>query len=304
MANSSDSYLVVDYLTSPAAVEALESRIQVTKLYARPNIDWWMRFDASRPIEDFVKYWQGMITANYDMITGLGTAQIRAFTPHDAHLIASTLLSLSEELVNQIATRSQNDAVRNAEKEVENAQNRLMAIRARLAAYRNKVGVIDPASSVVASNSGLIQAVRANLAQLETRLATMMARRLAKNAPAVVALQSEIKATKQQLAQLEASVGAEQGGGALSTTIGEYEQLDLERQFAQTLLTSAMQALEQAKANAAIQHLYVTPYVRPGRPQSATYPKRLTSVLVVAVLAFLFWTIGLLIVRAISERFG
>jgi capsular polysaccharide transport system permease protein len=65
-----------------------------------------------------------------------------------------------------------------------------------------------------------------------------------------------------------------------------------------------MQALEQARANASSQHLYITPFVRPSLPQSSTYPHRLFSIVSTAMISFVIWTILLLVVRSIRERFA
>lgn len=302
--SSNSNYMVTDYLTSPQVVEELQKRIQLETLYSKPDIDWWARFNRSQPFERFVQYWKSMVTAQYDMITGIATAEVRAFSPQDALLVANTLVTLSEELVNQVANRSQQDAVRFAQNEVDKAQERLKRVRADLTAYRNKFGIIDPTTSVAASNSSLTQTQRANLAQLETQLATLLSQRLASTAPAVVALKNQIKSTKEQLAKTEADVGKGNNGSALSTIVGDYEQLNLEVQFAQAMVTSTMQALDQARANAAAQHLYITPYVRPSLPESSTYPRRLLSVAMVGALAFAIWLMGLMMVRSMRERFG
>ena len=301
---SYDNYLVTDYLTSRQAAEELQSRINVTQLYAKPEADWWVRFNPSQPMEKFVTYWQKMVTARYDQVTGIATAEVRAFTPEDALLIASSLVTLSEELVNRIANRSQNDAVRFAQREVERAEERLKAIRAKLTEYRNKVGFIDPNTSVIASNSTLIQGLRASLAQMETQLATLQRQNLLPNAPSVVTLQNQINSTKEQLGIVEGAVGRNRSGAALSAIIAEYEQLDLERQFAQNMVTSTMAALDQARASAASQHLYITPYVRPSLPESSVYPRPVLAVATIAALALIFWLIGLLIGRSINERFA
>ena len=303
-ANSNDNYLVTDFLSSREAIEELQKRISVEGLYTKPTIDWWSRFNKSEPIESFVHYWQKMITTNYDQVTGIATASVRAFSPKDALLIANTLITLSEQLINGIATRSQQDAVRFAKNEVEQAQNRLRDIRAQLTAYRDKYGVIDPTTSVAASNSSLIQTQRANLAQLETQLATFQSQKLSPNAPAIVNLKNQIKSTKTQLAKTEADVGQGANGTALSNVVGQYEKLNLDLQFAQSMVTSTMQALAQARSNAAAQHLYITPYVRPSLPQSSTYPRRLQSVVLVGAMALAFWLIGLLVLRSIRERFA
>jgi capsular polysaccharide transport system permease protein len=302
-----ENYIVADYLTSRQVVDELQHRIKIRDIYAKPTVDWWARFDASQPMEKFVDYWQEMVTSSYDLVTGIATARIRAFTPEDAFLVANTMVKLSEELVNKIANRSNIDNVKFAEKEVERAQQRVKDTAARMTEYRNKVGVIDPKTSVVAGNSTIQTTLQANLATLETQLTSLLGRHLLSTSPAVRTLQNQIKATKEQLAAIERTVEAGKdraGGAALSAVVAEYEQLDLERQFSQTMLTSAMEALEQARATAALQHLYITPYVRPSLPQSSTYPRRLFSIMMTGLIAFAAWVVGLLIVRSIRERFG
>lgn len=307
-ANNTEDYMVTDYIVSARAVQELQDRIKVKSLYSKPTIDWWSRFDASEPTEKFVKYWQSMVTTRFDAITGVATAEVRAFSPQDALLIANTLVTLSEELINQIANRTAIDTVHTAAQQVELAQNRLKAIRARLTAYRNKYGVIDPTTSVTASNSSLIQTLRANLAQLETRLETLKSQNLLPTAPAIVALNTQIKSTREQLASTEAQVGNGSAGAgtgvALSTAVAEYEQLNVELQYAKTAVTTAMQALDQARANAAKQQLYITPFVRPSLPQEARYPSAVLGAVTVGMIGFAFWIASLMVMRSIRERFG
>jgi capsular polysaccharide transport system permease protein len=300
----SDDYLVVDYLTSRQAVEELQERIQVIGLYSQPDIDWWSRFGKQASMEKFVDYWKKMVTARYDMMTGLSTAQIRAFSAEDALLIANTMVTLSEQLINGIERRSQADAVRFAAEEVEKAEARLKQARGKLTAYRAKMGIIDPTTSVTASNSLLVQQQRQNIAQLEMQLNNLQSQNLSTDAPAVVALRAQVASAKEQLRRVEADVAKGLNGSALSQVVGTFEQLQLDVEFAQKMVTSTMTQLETARANSLQQHLYITPYVRPSLPRSSTYPNRFRSVLTVAALAFGFWITLLIVSRSIRERFG
>ena len=301
--NSSQNYLVTDYLTSREVVDQLQSKVNVIKLYSKPSIDWWARFNSSRPIEKFVPYWQSMFTASYDPVTGLAIAQVRAFSAKDANLIASELVKLAEQLVNDIATRPQKDAVRYAENEVRRAENQLKNVRAEMTAYRNKENVIDPNSSVVTSNVTLAQSLRASLVQLQTQLSSLLQQHISKTAPAAQVLQSRIDATKKELSTVESTISKTTNGNRpLSNVVGRYEQLNLELQFAQNMVTSTMQTLEQTRANAAAQHLYITPYVRPTIPESATYPKRISSILLFAFYCITIWLLGMLLFRSIREH--
>ena len=301
--NSADNFMVTEYLMSRQVVDELQAKIKVRELYSRPSVDWWMRFDPSLPMEKFVSYWQAMVTANYDQITGVAVARVRAFTPDDSFLIATTMVSLAEKLVNEISMRPRLDAVKFAEREVKRAEDRLKNIRAQIAEYRDKESVIEPTSSVVTSNTTLAQSLRATLVQYQTELAALMRQNLRPNAPYIVNLRSRLNAAREQLAAVEAQIAtSKEGNRPLSHIVAQYEQLDLERQFAQTILSSAVQILEQARAAAISQHLYVTPFVRPARPESSTYPNRVISILTVGLACFFIWTIGLLIARSIREH--
>jgi capsular polysaccharide transport system permease protein len=304
MSGAQDNYIVTDFLGSREAIDDLEKRIKVTQLYARPVADWWARYNRSQPIEKFVPYWQDMLTARFDQVTGIATAQVRAFTPEDALLIGNTLVAMSEELVNRIASRTTTDAVKFSQNEVTKAEERLRNARVKMMDFRNRTGVIDPQTSLTASNSSLTQSLRANLAQLETQLSTLQRQNLQMDTPVMVGLRNQISATKQQLQNIEATVGQSRDGVALSKVIGEFEQLELERQFAQNMVNATMQTLDVARANAAAQHLYITPYVRPSLPESSTYPRPLRSVIVVGILAFVFWICLLLMTRSVRERFA
>ncbi len=137
---STENYLVTDYLKSRQVVQDLQDRIGLIDKYSGRQVDPLSRFDRTQPTEVFLRYWQNMVTTYFDQVTGIATAQVRAFTPDDALLIANTMVKLSEELVNQIARRSQIDSVKFAEKEVEKAQERVKRIRSQIVESRPNGG--------------------------------------------------------------------------------------------------------------------------------------------------------------------
>lgn len=111
--------------------------------------------------------------------------------------------------------------------------------------------------------------------------------------------QERVRRVRAQL--VERTSGNSPGGSPLAGANAAL-LLDLERQTSQNMLASAMQSLDQARANAVSQHLYITPYVRPSLPQSAAYPRIFLETLLTAALAFMFWVIALLSLRAIFDR--
>ena len=302
-ASGPDNYMVTEYIKSRQAVDDLEKRIGVISLYSRPTIDAWSRFDASLPVENFVSYWKNMVTASFDAITGTALAEVRAFSEEDAYLIAKTLVALCEDLVNEVAQRPQMETVRYAEAEVARAEARLKQIRAEIAAYRNKESVIDPTSSVVLSNATLAANLRSLLTQYQTDLAAIMKGGVGPNASQVQSLRTRIKATQDQLKDVETEVSkARLGDNPLSEVVGRYEQLTLELQFAQNMMTSTVQSLEQARSSAMARRIFITPYVHPAKPHSSTYPNRVVAIFIVAGLCTLLWTVALLLGRSIREH--
>lgn len=299
-----ENYMVADYIASRQAVDTLQAKIDVMGLYSRPDVDWFSRFSAGQPVEKFMNYWQRMVSASFDQVTGIGTAQVRAFTAKDAYEIATLLVSQSEELINAIANRPQQDLIRFAELDLKRAEDRLKEIRLELANLRNTEQVIDPQSNVVASNILLAQTLRTNLSQLQTELSSLSKQKLSKDAPASQILQSRIVATREQLAAVEGQVANDRDGAApLSRVVGKFERLDLEGKFASNMVQSLMQNLEQVRASALAQHVYVTAFISPALAESSTYPKRILSTFVAALVLFLLWLLGLLIVRSLREHF-
>lgn len=301
--NPSDNFMVTDYLTSRQIVDELQSKIKIRDLYSKSTIDWWARFNPSKPMEKFLSYWQDMAKASYDPMTGIAIAQVRAFSASDAFLIANSMVSQAENLVNQVSMRPRLDAVKFAEAEVNRSEERIRDLRSKLSQYRNKESVIDPNSNVVTSNTTLAQSLRSQLMQYETELTMLTSRKLSPTAPYIVTLKSRIDAARKQLALVESQIATSKDGERpLSAVVGEYEKLNLDLTFAQTILTGAVQSLEQARMSAMSQQLYITPYVRPALPQTSTYPNRPVSILLITLGCFFAWTIGLLIVRSIREH--
>jgi capsular polysaccharide transport system permease protein len=301
--NASDNYIVVDYITSRQAVEDLMARIDLRAMFSRADVDWLSRFDDSRPMESLVRYWKRMVSATYDPISGIGSAEIRAFTPDDAYKISTLLIQLSEELINKTTNRPQRDAVRFAEGDVARAEERLKTIRGELLQLRNNEQVIDPQQSVVSSNVLLAQTLRANLTKLQTDLSSLKKDKVSDDAPMVKVLQTRIQATREELAKVEAQVASmRDGSNPLSQVVAKFEQSDLDRQFSQNMVLATMQALERARSNLISQHVYVTPFITPSMPASSTYPNRPLAILIVGLVCFLLWFTGQLVVRSIREH--
>lgn len=296
------NFVVVDYLKSRQVIDELSQTVNVREIYSRPEIDWPNRFDKSKSAEHLVRYWNKVIWANFDPLTGLATVEVKAFRPDDVLAIANQLVVLSEALVNKISKRAEEDAVKFAEQEVVLAKANLDKARAAMAEFREKEGVIDPIPSVVTGNTQLVGTLRGSVSQLEADYDTVRRQNLSETAPSVVALKSRVQAAREQLASVEREVsGNRSGRNVLAGVVAKFEALDMDRQYAQAILLTSRQSLDRARASAAAQHLYLTPYVRPALPESAGGPRVFLSMVLAALLLSAIWFVGLLSVRSIRN---
>lgn len=287
-----DTQIVVNHLSSRAAVEALERDVGLRAKYSGANIDWWARFNPAKPIEKLVRYWNGMIEAAIKMPAGIVEVKIRAFHPDDALAISRATLSISEALINDINDRMNKDALSAAESELARAKDRLSKARSQLEAARNEEGML----TVQRSADGLGQLLtesRGSLLKLQQDY-NAQAKAVSPQAPQMQALQARISAAKAQIAELEAKVTPMPGAPALaeatlSRVMTRFSELDLEKQIAERLYDGAIAGLEAARVNAERKTMYLKPFVQPTLPEDATYPRRALNIFLTVLASLSCW---------------
>src|SRR5215469_5715992 len=117
-----DSYAVVQYIGSRAAVDDLGKTIDLRRMFSTKDADWLARLRLPVTIEELIAYWRGQIDAFFDPTNGTIVVRARAFTPADALTLAQGILVSSERLVNDLSARARRDAVGNSERDVREAE--------------------------------------------------------------------------------------------------------------------------------------------------------------------------------------
>ncbi len=124
------------------------------------------------------------------------------------------------------------------------------------------------------------------------------------DAPAVKVLKARIRSieTQQRVVAHDLTDPDRSRNDTLSRQLGSYEQLESERRFAEAAYQHALQGLDQARANADRQQVYIASFVPPSLPEEALYPRRWRTLGVVALIAFALWAIGGLAVQSIRDN--
>lgn len=287
-----DSLIVANFVASRAAVEALERRVGLRTRYTRSTIDWVSRLETDAPIEDLVKFWQRQVSAAIESPSGIITVRVRGFTQDDARLIAEALVRESEALVNRLGAQARTDLVANSERELQNVEQRLRAARERLNQLRVSEGVIDPQLTAQGINL-LIGELRAEAVKLEQEI-TVAQRTIGNNAPQLVLMRTRLTAIKEQTDALqnELTLRRAEGKDAISGVMTRFDQLALERQVLERQYATAAASLEQARAAAARQQMYLATFMHPVQPEDPAGPHRKLYSALIALGLLVLWAMA------------
>ncbi len=297
-----DTFAVHEFMISRDAVQQLEAALPLREMFSRDEADWIARYPSvlfNDSEEGLFSYYKHAITITYSSTTGISQIAVDAFRAEDAQRIASTLLDLSETLVNKMNQSIHEDAVGFAEQDVADAQDRLIHSQALVTAFRNRELTIDPdvgAKSLAELNAKM----SAELAALRARIAELEAS--APQSPMLPGLRTRASAIEEQLAREGSQISASGDDAGLARKMSEYESLMIAHEFANEDLGRALAALELARGEARKQQLFLERVVQPSRPDASASPRRLQTVLAVLAANLILALVGWFVWTGIREH--
>lgn len=296
-----DAYIISTYIRSRAIVDDLSRTLDLGAIFRRPEADFWARLKDNASIEDLVAYWQGMVSVYVDAPSGVLTVTVRAFRREDALALSNAVIAASEALANSISARARDDAMKRAESEVRRSEVKVVAALADLRAFRDKQGMIDPVSAAT-STGALLANVLAEKIKVQNNLFVAV-RAMSEDAPTVQAMKTRLEGLDRQIDDLKGKLtGGAAGAATIAGVISQFEQLELQRQFAEKLYQMAEDGLERARQKAEAQNIYVTVFVPPALPQEAKFPERLSLSLLTPIGLAIVWGIFALIGAAVDDH--
>lgn len=309
---TTDSFILMEYLKGREVVERLSKDEGIVAHFSDADIDFAYRFDPSISIEEFVDYWQGMITTSFDNTSSIIEVEVQAFTPEITERIASRVLSYGAELVNTLSQNARKDAVKFAEEEVRRAELRLKIGRMRMKDFRNSENSIDPTKNAEVQ-IGLIASLEGQLLETRSRLETLVGT-IDESSPTIRQLRKQDEVLTKQIIDKRNEISGKNAPSAqsitggtdrlssLSSLLANYEELVVEQEFAQKAYTTALAGLERSRAEADRQQRYLAVFKPPSKPQEAIYPRRLTNSLILLLGLLAVWALVILITYSIRDH--
>jgi capsular polysaccharide transport system permease protein len=281
-----DGFIVEEYLASRDALKWLQQHAQLASAYARPKWDFVWRFPNfhSKSEEGLFAHYRRMMSAEYDILTGIVLIKVQAFTPGDAQRLTYSLMGAAEDLVNHLNQRAQDDAIALVQHEVDQMRHRAEAAQAALTEFRERELMIDP-SHATAGVLDTIGRLAYELAQLNVQLTQVT--QLSANSPQINSLQQRRSAVEEQIAVERRQLAG--SAKAIAPRIAEYERLSLERDFSDKALVAAMAALETTRVAAVRHRIYLEPVTVPSLPDYPAYPWRIIWCAVTLLVGYMVW---------------
>jgi len=300
------SGIISTYVTSSAALAAVEERMDFRKYYSEPHIDYLSRLSPSASREQLLKYYLSRVTSNEQM-GGYVTVDVQAFDPKTAQTIAESLAAACDKMVTGMTQRQRDDYVKFAEKQVAKMQSRLDEATLNVVSFRNQHRDFNPQTAatqldtVIGGLEQQLSAARSSLTNASTFLGPA--------SPTVVALKAKIDALTQQIkleqTRLANPVGS--SGAAdqpFSQLVADYVRVTQEQQYATESYTSAKQVLDAANAAAAQQQQYAVTFVPPNLPETAFLGDAIKYTLSTFLISLFIYFLGGLVVGAFRESAG
>jgi capsular polysaccharide transport system permease protein len=300
--SSNDTDILYEYIQSQKLVRGIDADINLRAIYGKPDQDFWFRLPEGAPIEDLVAYWLRMVRIFYDPGTGLIEIEVRAFDPADAQMIAQEIFDRSTERINALSSVARADTTRYAKEELEQAVARLKLARTALTKFRNDTQIVDPTADIQ-GRMGLVNSLQAQLAEALIEL-DLLSETTNQGDPRVTQATRKIDVIRARIEDERSKLGVSGEGdqGAFANLVGEFEILQVDREFAEKSYLSALAAHDAAVAEAGRQSRYLAAYVEPTLAETAIHPRRIIILSVLSVLLLGSWGTLVLIYYSLKDR--
>ncbi|MDQ1902445.1 hypothetical protein RAH32_18655 [Paracoccus sp. WLY502] len=295
----SDTDILYKFIQSHDLVQRIDDRLDLRAMWSKPENDPVFAYTGNDSLEDLLSEWERKVRVYYD--AGMIDLRVVAFDPKDAQAITQAIYDESTVLVNELNDVAREDALRYARNDLDEALERLRSARQEMTEFRNRHQLVDPAADV-AGQAGVVSTLQAQLAEQLVALGLLQAN-AQENDPRIEQTQLRVNVIREQIAAERQKFGSETATGeALSTVVGQFESLMVDREFAQQSYIAALATYDAARAESARQTRYLAAYVKPTLAEDAEFPMRAKLLSIMGGFLLLIWIVGILTFYSLRDR--
>ncbi|QLC23672.1 hypothetical protein HFP57_00590 [Parasphingopyxis algicola] len=288
--STNDGLVVTEFVTSSALVRRLEESYGFDAAFSGWSFDPFASISSGAPIESKTEFWRGQVAAAYDSASKIITVNVRAYTSEDSLRLAEGVLTETENVVNALNGRVQDEAVRVAGEEVASRRDAYNEARQQVITSRaNRATTLE---GEAAQQVGLVGQIEGQLANARVERAAAIAQFRA-DSPQIRAMDERISALERQRVQALRDARGGFGVSEASRDVSAQTAL-LDYEFAQQAYYAAIQAERQAIAQRANERRYLVAIVPPRPAEISNYWARFANIIAFALAAALLMAIATL----------
>ncbi|MFZ2266513.1 MAG: hypothetical protein WAV95_02940 [Azonexus sp.] len=298
--NRTDQMQLRSYLLSTDMLGKLDEKLGLRGHYSDSARDPLSRmWNKDAPQEWFHKHYLARTSVEFDDYSGVLVISAQAYDPKMAKAIASTLVQEGERYMNELGHAMAREQVAFLEGQVSEMAHKAMEKRKELLAFQNQKGILAPQSAA--------EALQGNIYRLDAQLSDMKARRsamlgyLSAEAPSVVELEMQIRASEKQIQQEQGRLTSPKGQ-TLNSTTEEYQRMEFAAKFAEDVYKTGLVALEKGRLEALRTLKKIAVLQAPTLPQYPWEPRRLYNIVVFMLSAFILAGIVHLLAAVVRDH--
>lgn len=295
-----NSFIVLNYIKSKPLLVDLGGVKYLEAKYAPAGVDFFSRIERDPSLEDALVYWLKQVVASVDIVSGILTMKVAAFTPQDAAKISQDVIAQCEKLVNEITLRSRRDKLARLDREVSAGAEALARARAAVTAFRQENVLIDPAARAKTVNEQIGKLTSDKL-EIENSMATLKGV-INPDSPTRRVERSRLETIERQIADLKKSLTDSEDERAVAAQMSAYERLQLDEQFALLIYSISKNAYQEARQDLDRQQIYVGVVVAPVPPQDADGPRIFAKTLLLFACLGIAWAICALFAAVVGDH--
>jgi capsular polysaccharide transport system permease protein len=289
-----------EYLSSPDMLAVLNKKLAWHAHFADQYTDpfYWIGKQVSR--EDLLKFYERLVTIHVDELTGMLTVEAQGLSPEFAYQTLSTMVSQSQDFINDVSSLLATDQVQFAESELIKARLNYENKRDELVAFQSKNSLLD-AEAAAQSRAGLIASLEATLATEQANLKVLLSS-LNANSPQVRNQKNRVSAIQKQLDMEKSTLVSSSQDGHLNVIAAEYRKLTVDAEIAEQAYKLSVSALQNATIEAGKSIHSVVTVVKPNLPEDPTYPHKLYNLFTLLVVLLFIYGITRFVIASIEDH--
>ena len=304
--STADSEIAKAYIHSEDMLNYLQTHNNLKEHYQNGG-DVFSRLSNDASIEDLLKFYIDHTTVEIDEASGVIKILVQGFTPEFANTLTQAIVNRAEWYINSIGHQLADAQLKFIKLEHAKVEQRLRDAQKNTLAFQQQNNLLDPEAEGLALQQityGLEGQIATKSAQLKGLRSTMT-----EKAPQVVMLASELSALKKQLELERDRLSTQQGtnnniknnGTSVSEVLAQFSDLKIELELALKGYTSSEVSLDKARIEAYRQLKYLVVVESATLPQDNKYPATLYNILLFAVLQFMLFGIGKIVLATVKE---